>query len=324
MGTFKTRRCGDAARERLGFQIRRHLAKYRTLREPEPRLHIEVMRVVSVRVPATSANLGPGFDCLGLALQLYNVVKVRRGTTTRDAFVRAAAKSFFNKSGLSPFAIDWEVTGDVPRARGLGSSVTVRLGILHGLNELAGTPLDGDALYSLCAELEGHPDNAAPAAYGGFTVARTGGVQRFRVGRELEFSLLIPEFPVPTAEARGVLPKKVSLAHAVRSLGNACAIVGAFSTRRYAELAGCFDDDLHQPYRAKLVPCLGAVLEAGQKAGALGGWLSGSGSTIACLSVGSGARVAKAMRRAAGDIEAKVVVVRADNAGVRILRSSRL
>jgi len=280
------------------------------------------MRVVSVRVPATSANLGPGFDCLGLALQLYNVVTVRRGTTTRDAFVRAAAAAFFKKAGVVPFAIDWEVSGDVPRSRGLGSSVTVRLGILHGLNELAEKPLDGDELYALCAELEGHPDNAAPAAYGGFTVARAGGVQRYRVGRELEFSLLIPEFAVPTVDARKVLPKKVSLPHAVRSLGNACAIVGAFSSRRYEELEGCFDDYLHQPYRAKLVPCLGAVLEAGQKAGALGGWLSGSGSTIACLSEGSGARVAKAMRRAAGDIDAEVIVVRADNAGVRVLRPS--
>lgn len=282
------------------------------------------MRVVSVRVPATTANLGPGFDCLGIALQLYNVVRVRRGTVTRDALARAAAAAFFARTGIRPFALDWEIAGDVPRSRGLGSSVTVRLGLLHGLNELAGSPLDGEALYALCAELEGHPDNAAPAAYGGFTIARMGEkVQRYRVGRELEFALLIPEFSVATKEARRVLPKNVSWPNAVRSLGNACAIAGAFASRRYEALAGCFEDGLHQPYREKLVPCLSSVVEAGTKAGALGGWLSGSGSTIACLTVGPADRVAKAMFRAAKNPEAKIVVVRADNFGVRILRSEK-
>ncbi len=279
------------------------------------------MNVVSVKVPATTANLGPGFDCLGIALQMYNMVKVRRGAGTPDGLVQAATRAFFQRAGGRAFDISWEISGEVPRSRGLGSSVTVRLGILHGLNELAGSPLDRDAIFSLCAELEGHPDNAAPAVYGGFTIARAGApVQQHRVGRNLEFALLIPSFAVSTSEARRVLPAKIPLREAALSLGNAAAIAGAFASRRYAELSGCFVDRLHQPYRAKLVPCLDAVLDAGRKAGALGGWLSGSGSTIACLTEGSAERVAKAMHRASGLVGARCVVVRADNHGVRVLR----
>jgi homoserine kinase len=278
------------------------------------------MSVVRVRVPATTANLGPGFDCLGIALQIYNWITVQRESSVHsDGLVDAAAAAFFRRTGGRPFPFRWKITGEVPRSRGLGSSVTVRLGVLHGLNELGGSPLSREEVFQLCAELEGHPDNAAPAAFGGFTIARADGdFQRYRVARELGFVLLIPNFEVSTAEARRVLPEVIALGDAVVSLSNACAIAGAFASRDYEKLAGCFDDRLHQPFREKLVPFLAPVIEAGKKAGALGGWLSGSGSTVACLALGKVERVAGAMLAACKLPGARVVTTRADNAGVRI------
>lgn len=279
---------------------------------------------VSVRVPATSANLGPGFDALGLAVNLANTVTVRavEKAPALDAMPAEAARAFFRAARKKAFPFAWEISGDVPRSRGLGSSVTVRLGLLHGLNALAGSPLDADRIYRLCAELEGHPDNAAPAAFGGFTVARPDfSYQRYRLAPALRFVLLIPDYEVRTADARRVLPAQVPFADAVRTTANAAAVAAAFATRRYEDLRGCFDDRLHQPYRAALVPGFDRILAAGVRAGAIGGWLSGSGSTLACLTLESPERVAAAMRRAAGP-GARAVIAAPDNRGV-IVRPRR-
>ncbi len=278
------------------------------------------MNSVRVKVPATTANLGPGFDCLGIALKVYNIVTV---TTAKgqpeDAMIAAAAALYFKRAKKKPFGFDWKITGDVPRSRGLGSSVTVRLGILHGLNELSGAPLDAAEIFALCAELEGHPDNAAPAAFGGFTIARPGtALQRYDVAAKLGFALLIPDFEIATPDARKALPATIPFADAVASAASASAIAGAFAGGNYAKLTGCFGDRLHQPYREKLIPCLTKVIAAGEKAGALGGWLSGSGSTIACVTLGSAGKVAKAMLKASGLKDARILTTRADNTGVQI------
>jgi hypothetical protein len=191
--------------------------------------------------------------------------------------------------------------------------------VLHGLNQLAGKPLDRQQVFQLCAELEGHPDNAAPGAFGGFCIApKRGPLQRYPVGEELAFVLLIPEMELETSKARGVLPAKIPLADAALSTGNAAAIAGAFASGDYRKLAGCFEDRLHQPYRAKLMPYLDNVITAGCEAGALGGWLSGAGSTVACATLRRPDRVANAMISACGLESACAVVVRADNSGVKI------
>ena len=274
---------------------------------------------ICVRVPATSANLGPGFDALGVALRLSNTVTVRRAAkvVAPDAMADEAAGAFFAAAKTKSFKFEWSIRGDVPRSRGLGSSVTVRLGLLHGLNALARSPLDAEALYRLCAKLEGHPDNAAPAAFGGFTVARPdGSYQRFRVGSKLKFVLLIPDYEVRTVDARRVLPKEIPCKDAVRSAANAAAIAAAFASANYEALRGCFADFLHQPYRAPLVPGLDKVIAAAEKAGALGGWLSGSGSTIACATLGDAGKAAAAMKKAFGSGNVKTVAATADNRGV--------
>jgi homoserine kinase len=235
--------------------------------------------------------------------------------------VEKAAAAFFASTGVKPVPFHWEITGDVPTARGLGSSVTVRLGILHGLNELSGRPLIRDDIFDICAELEGHPDNAAPGEFGGFAVAHQlkEGARCITapVSEELKFVVLIPDFEIQTSAARRVMPKMIPHKEAVASAINGMNITAAFLYQHYELLPGCFGDYLHQPYRQPLIPMLPKIIAAGEKAGALGGFLSGSGSTIICVTLKSQKKVAAAMLAAAGKTPARVIITTADNEGAR-------
>ena len=276
---------------------------------------------VTVSVPGTTANVGPGFDSFGIALGVANKVmlSLKSPSLPHPSIVEEAARSFFLGSGLTPFPFSWKIKGEVPQARGLGSSVTVRLGILMGLNALTGNPLSRGGLFRLCAELEGHPDNAAPAMFGGFTIARGHhDPLRYAVSEALRFVLLIPDFEVATPEARKVMPKSIGVSESAANAADAAVIAAAFATKRYELLRGAFGDRLHQPYRAKLVPFLSDVITAGEESGAIGGWLSGSGSTICCLApdAGHATSIAKAMKAKAPK-GSRTIVVSADNRGAR-------
>ena len=289
---------------------------------------------VVVEVPGTTANLGTGFDALGLALGISNRCRIRRtggrGVAWKGAsqpalhMMRSAASAFFRKTGCRPFGFSLDVEGDVPAARGLGSSVTVRLGIVAGLNRLCGSPLDREGLFALVAELEGHPDNAAPAVFGGFVVSALEGKARvrhvrFRVDPSLKFLLIIPGAEMNTEKARKVLPRRYPRADAVHNLGRACLLTAALVSKRYDLLWCAVDDRLHQPYRARLFRPLYPVLAAARKAGALGGWLSGSGSTICLASRGKHDRILRAIKRAMPrSMRWTHLVVRADNRGFRV------
>jgi len=223
----------------------------------------------------------------------------------------------------------------VPRGRGLGSSATVRLGILLALNRLSGDPLDQLSVFGLCAELEGHPDNAAPATFGGFTVTRSDGfpavrlrrlpkpsllgstVQRFAVSPHLHFVLLVPELEIETSKARRILPKEIVRVAAVQNSANACAITAAFTSRDYEKMSGAFSDHLHQPFRTKLIPFLPRVIAAAENAGALGGFLSGSGSAVAAITLKTPEKIATAMARAAA-VPVHTIITHADNRGAQI------
>jgi homoserine kinase len=280
---------------------------------------------VTIQVPASTTNFGPGFDCLGAALQLYNRVQVDRDSNWEESahppIVRAAAKALFGAAQIKPFAFGAVISGDVPPARGLGSSVTVRLGVLLGLNVLAGSPLNQNQLFQLCSDLEGHPDNVGAALYGGFVVVNKAGNQvlRFDVDSSVTFVLLIPDFEVRTTDARAVLPEAYSRSSVVGNLANSSQIAAAFASRQYEMLEDAFADQLHQPYRERFVPFLNAVLKAGREAGAYGGFLSGSGSTIACVTSANGKAVAEAMARAVpSSIRTTTLLVGVDNSGAQV------
>lgn len=279
------------------------------------------MQRVIVRVPASTSNLGPGFDCLGIALRLYNDVTVDRGNTSRaNSMISEAAKLFFESAGCPRFPFSASITGNIPPARGLGSSVTVRLGVMHGLNALAGRPLTRAKIFEDCSRLEGHPDNAAAAEFGGFNVVRGLERQRFAVSPKLHIVLLVPGFEIATARARRILPSRIARLSAVASCGNACAITAALASRDYQKLRGAFGDGLHQPFRRPLISFLDKVIAAAERAGALGGFLSGSGSTIASITLRMPEKVAAAMLAACPSRPAQTLITTADNSGARLIR----
>jgi homoserine kinase len=278
------------------------------------------MQQVTVRVPASTYNHGPGFDCLGVALRLYNNVTIsRRAGGPASPMVRAAAAAFFERAKRKPFPFSCVIAGDIPACRGLGSSATVRLGVISGLNELAVRPLQRQQIFGICAELEGHPDNAAPAAYGGFNLVRDGQRQAFTISAQLHFVLLVPNFEIATEHARRVLPSRVDRLAAVENCRNACAITAAFASREYEKLRGAFVDRLHQPFRKKLISFLDHVIGAAESAGALGAFLSGSGSTICAVTLRSPDKVSRAMLAAAKSDGARTIITSADNRGARLL-----
>jgi homoserine kinase len=322
MGCRETRRCYTAAITFASLNQR-------------PRGGGVTMQQVTVRVPASTSNLGPGYDCLGVALRLYNGITVVRGKmprTRHPRIVSDAAKRFFKQARGRAFSFSCSIVEQIPRCRGLGSSATVRLGVLLGLNRLSGDPLDRRTLFRLCAELEGHPDNAAPASFGGFTVVQSSAgtllgqrkrhewaaVQRFDVASRLYFVLLIPDFEIETARARSILPSKISRVAAVENCANACAITAAFVSRDYEKMRGTFCDNLHQPFRAKLIQFLPRVIGAAERAGALGAFLSGSGSAIAAITLEWPEQIATAMARAAA-APAHTIITHADNHGAQVL-----
>jgi len=284
---------------------------------------------VIVRVPASTSNLGPGFDTLGIALKLHNQISIRETDeplAERGDIIIEAMAAFFKRSKAKPHGAQVEVKGEVPSGSGLGSSVTVRLGVVYGLNELNGRPLSDHAMLDLVSELEGHSDNCAPALFGGFVVSGwVGGsvrYRRFNVPASLKFVCCLPRFEVSTEKARGLLPKQVPLRDAVENVNRAALLTATFATVDFSLLRGLFDDKLHQPYRRKLVPQLDEVIAAGVAAGALGGWLSGSGSAIMCLTEQKERAVAEAMGAvfARERVRYTTQVLHADNDGTRLKR----
>jgi homoserine kinase len=274
----------------------------------------------AVRVPATSANLGPGFDALGLALGIYNTVRVApapaleivvagegAGALPRDPrnLLWRAACAALERAGVAPPAVRLACDHQIPLARGLGSSsAAIVAGLLVG-NRLAGDRLRSDELLALAVALEGHPDNVTPALLGGVRVCVQGerGVYQAAVplARPLHAALFVPDRPLPTAEARRVLPDRVSLGDAVYNLGRAALLVAALASGEYHLLAEATRDRLHQPARARLLPALPTLLEAALAAGALGACLSGAGPTVLALveDAAKAARVGEALLAAA-------------------------
>ena len=227
-----------------------------------------------------------------------------------------AIERFFDLAGVEPRAVGWRIEGEVPPSRGLGSSVTLRLGLLAALNAAHERPLAAQALYQACSDLEGHPDNAAPAQFGGFISALPDThYLRFEVGGELKFVLLVPEFGIETAAARSVLPEMVPRRDALSNTAHAALLTAAFAARRYEMLRHAFHDRLHQHYRLPLLPELDDVIAAGVAAGALGGFLSGSGSTICCAALDNPQAVGRAMQAAMPARASRVLTVAACNSG---------
>jgi homoserine kinase len=275
---------------------------------------------VRVRVPATSANLGPGFDVLGLALALYNEVDAeeadgvsvviqgegagRLETGERNVVARAVRMAF--EAAGRPFrGVALRCVNRIPTSRGLGSSAAAWMGGLVAGNALAGGGLSRDTLLELATRAEGHPDNVAAALLGGLTVSCGTGERvvalALPVPPAIRWVVLIPEIEGSTEEARAVLPASVSRADAVFNLQRVALLLGALSAGRLDLLPAALDDRLHQPQRWRLFPWLPGAVAAARDAGALGCVLSGAGPSLLAPVAGPGDAVAAAMEAALRD-----------------------
>ncbi len=295
---------------------------------------------VTVRIPGSTSNCGSGFDSLGLALQLYNRVTLtartdgafvpeRESDARAEALVAATVAAFTAKAPSATGAgFAYRIEGDVPPARGLGSSITVIGGVLAGLNALTGAGLDREALVSIANDLEGHPDNAAAGILGGFCVARCDprdgrylGTVRVELPPELRFVVVSPSVEMLTKESRGVLPAQLPYFDAVKSINASNYLVAALATGDYERLREGVGDFMHEPYRLPRIAGGREAIDAGVAAGAYTGWLSGSGSSVLCVAPrDNAAAVGTAMQAAfaAAGIPSETRDLAADNEGCRV------
>ena len=297
---------------------------------------------VHVTVPATSANLGPGFDALGLALALHNEVTAveaegvrvriegeggRRLPRGADNVVARGVRLAYEAAGRHFRGCDLHCVNRVPTARGLGSSAAAWVGGLVAGNALLGAPLSRETLLGLAARAEGHPDNVAAALYGGLTVscadADTVTAVALPVPATLGWVVLIPAVTSATAEARAVLPPSVPLADAVFNVQRVALLLASLQARRLDALGRALDDRLHQPYRLRLFPWMPDVVAAARAAGALGCVLSGAGPALLAVVLGDGQGVGGAMeaalRRAGIEGVARALAVDAEGTVARVL-----
>ncbi len=271
---------------------------------------------VSVKVPATTANIGPGFDCLGMALPIYNTITIEEtvlpGTgveinvladndsidqlsldhvpSDENSIVYKAVELLYNSIGQSPSELKINIHSNIPVARGLGSSSSVIVGALIAANELLGRPADEVALLSIACEIEGHPDNITPAIVGGLVISsqeEDGSV----VYRKLEWpsewavTVCVPDFELSTDIARSVLPKEVPMKDAIFNAKRLAMFVQAVHTKDSELMKLALQDRLHQPYRMKLVPGLDKIIDNLRHFdNVLGCVLSGAGSSILVIS----------------------------------------
>lgn len=271
---------------------------------------------VSVKVPATTANIGPGFDCLGMALPIYNTITIEEtvlpGTgieinviaesaaidelslehipLDENSLVYKAVELLYNSIGQTPSELKINIHSNIPVARGLGSSASVIVGALIAANELLGKPADEVALLSIACEIEGHPDNITPAIVGGLVLSSQeddGSViyRKLNWPTEWAITVCVPDFELSTDIARSVLPKEVPMKDAIFNAQRLAMFVQAVNTKDAELMKLALKDRLHQPYRMKLVPGLDKIMDNLRHIDSvLGCVLSGAGSSILVIS----------------------------------------
>ncbi|WP_379130881.1 homoserine kinase [Paenibacillus sp. sgz500958] len=255
-----------------------------------------------VKVPASTANLGPGFDTLGMALSLYIWIEMQEAPVTvfhlhgaeveglaqdKSNLIYQVAQMVFDKAGVSVPELEISMYSEIPLTRGLGSSASAIIGGMAAANALIGSPLDNDTLFSMATSLEKHPDNVGASLFGGIITAVWDGNRadyvRIEPPEDLKVLVVIPNFELATSKARGVLPAEISVADAVYNISRTSLLTAALFSGRLDLIRTAMQDRLHQPYRAPLVPGMEKLLKEAHSHGALGIALSGAGPTVLAL-----------------------------------------
>lgn len=260
--------------------------------------------MIQVEIPATTANLGPGFDCIGAALNITNKIIVEKkscgieidilGEGTKqikrdeENLVYKAIKKVYDKANASLEGIKITLVNKIPIARGLGSSAACIVGGITAANEMLNKPFNTHQLLKIAVEMEGHPDNVVPAMIGGVVISvidNNGKVRFIKIPNKfpLKFVIIVPDFIVKTADARKVLPKTVDYADAVFNVGRASMLAASLALGEFQHLNMAVEDRLHQPYRKKLIPYMEQVMKTAKEYGALASFLSGAGPSVIAI-----------------------------------------
>lgn len=304
-------------------------------------------RKVTVKVPASTANLGPGFDTLGMALSLYAWIEMSASDETsfrlygdqmeglprdKSNLIYKVAQKVFNQAGVSVPELNIAMYSEIPLTRGLGSSASAIVGSLVAANALIGNPLTDDQLFQIATELEGHPDNVGASLFGGIVVSAWDGVKadhvRLTPHENLETLVAIPSFQLSTQKARHALPKELSMGDAVFNVSRSSLLVAALATGQLELIGSAMRDRLHQPYRAALIPGMAVILEQATQYGALGAALSGAGPTLIAFVAADSADKGKLERflvetLGAEGIEAETMWLKPDVQGPVIITEER-
>ena len=298
---------------------------------------------ITVRVPATTANLGPAFDCMGMALSIFNEIHVRLGEAAEPVVrVRGQGEDSLPKDGSNlvyrAYSRLLEETGnslpapiiscrnEIPLERGLGSSAAAIVGGLAAANAVTGSPLGREDILGLAVELEGHPDNVAAALYGGIRIVVASGgdspiTSSAPLPEDLRVALFVPEVSISTEKARAVMPSEVPLEDALFNVGRTALLVNAFATGQLELLKAATEDRLHQPYRSHLLPAMRLIIGEAMKGGALGAFVSGSGSTVLALCRGREMSVAYEMAEMARktNVAGRTMITFPSESGVEVV-----
>lgn len=299
-------------------------------------------RRVTVQVPASTSNLGSGFDALGMALQIHSRYDIsflddgppfdieatglnaERIPTDESNLALQAFRKLCASVGHEPPPIRMRILNGIPLERGLGGSASAILGGMLAANAIIPDHLDDDEVLALATELDGHADNVTASLYGGLRVAcRDGGkVMSLPIpsADDLQIVLAVPRISIATQAARTILPTDVPLVDAAFNIGRAALLVAAFASLEYSYLDAAMDDRLHQRHRTLLIPQMDAVFLAAKEAGALAAALSGSGPSIIAFCATGAEDVGEAMRRAfaAGRVEATTHITTIDFRGASV------
>lgn len=292
--------------------------------------------MIEVRVPASTANIGSGFDCFGIALSLYNKIRVSETENgliiknyNSNEYIPTDDKNLIYRSVIRVFEeVGYEKRGliisqksEIPMTRGLGSSSACVIGGLLAGNAISGRKLDTQRIFELASELEGHPDNAAPALFGGFCISckDSEGLYRqtVRIPRGIKFVAMVPHYYVATKKSRMLIPDKVSAADAAFNLAHAASFVQAMASGNFEHLNIFTKDRLHQSYRKEMVPDMDFVFEKSLENGAKAVFLSGSGPTVIAIADENDENFKNAMHTIfeKNNIERSCTELYADNVG---------
>ena len=270
-------------------------------------------RKVEIKVPATTANLGPGFDCLGMALDLWNTIELELDnegiqitgegddTLSKDEnnLIFQSAINLFDAALVPVPRFSLKCHNNIPLGRGLGSSAAAVIGGISAANEICGRPFNSEQIARLAVGIEGHPDNVVPALEGGLRIVIRQGEEILSspvtISPNIRAVALIPHQTISTKQARTILPTNVSREDAVFNIGRVALLVNSLSTGGIGLLKTATEDRLHQSQREILFPAMRLIFQAAHKAGALGVFLSGSGPTIIALTEERGMTIAYEM-----------------------------